>query len=279
MIDNTANNGENEEPEDSTGGERSLEEWLQERMDALRRDLQGDEASQDEPLPAEDLTMLTLVVNDALEGVDITRRYPTFYRRLLAKPHLRQIFLDAMDLLAKSEAGELEPLPEEVDVDLSFLAAEETQDEAQDDEAGHEEGNPSPAARWRVVVARTRRQLRALFAPPPAAAPVRSALAGMEDDYVTLIRDDVATEQGDFELILEGRRPAAANDLHLLLMLVPRGEGEVEAGLEATLRWGTYEETEPVDARGRATFPPLSLDAVLDEGGDVRAGLELRLAG
>lgn len=273
MIENQDDNEETE----SRGGERSLEEWLRRKMADLRQDLQagqwpegGDallrrlgrlEAS------AEDLEMLSLVLNDALEGIDITRRYPTFYRRLLADPHLRQIFLDALDLLERSEAGELDSLPESIEVDLSFLAPEEKK-----------EDNPSsPADRLRVLLTRTRDQLRELFAPPPAAVPLRSALTGMEDDYITLLRSDVSTAQGAFELILEGRRPAASDALHLTVMLIPRQEAPARPGLEATLRWGAYEETRPLDERGRASFPPLPLDVILDERGDVRSGLELHL--
>lgn len=65
--------------------------------------------------------MLSLVVNDALEGVDIARRYPTFYRRLLADPQLRRAFLEALEILEKDKTGELVPLPDQLDVDLTFL--------------------------------------------------------------------------------------------------------------------------------------------------------------
>lgn len=293
MIENPDNHEENEETEYSEGGDRSLEQWLQKKMNELQQDLQsGDWPEGGDQLlrelgrletSAEDLEMLSLVVNDALEGVDITRRYPTFYRRLLADPYLRQIFLDAMELLEKSEAGELEPLPEPIDVDLSFLAADE-KDEAERNESEREESErkesnrPSAAERLRISLTRTRDQLRERFAPPPAAAPMRSALAGMEDDYITLLRSDISTEVGDYEVILEGRRPAASNALHLVVMLIPKQEEPpAELELEATLRWGRYQETRLLDPRGQTSFPPLPLDVILDQEGDVLSGLELRL--
>lgn len=65
--------------------------------------------------------MLSLVVNDALEGVDIARRYPAFYRLLLADPRLRWAFLEALEIREKEEDGELESLPDPLDVDLAFL--------------------------------------------------------------------------------------------------------------------------------------------------------------
>lgn len=216
-------------------------------------------------ITAEDGEMLSLVINDALEGVDITRRYPTFYRRLLANAHLRQIFLDAMEALQKDEA--LDPLPEGASMDLSFLAPEEK---------ATPDAQP-PIEQLRVTLTRTRQQLRDLFAPPPAAVPMRSALAGMEDEYVTLLRSDVATEEGKLEVILEGRRPATADALYPVVLLILPEEVALQRSLEVTLQWGSYRETESLDQRGRASFPPLALDAILDEEGDVLTGLKLEL--
>jgi len=277
MVEDPEDNEENKDSEYNRGKESSLAEWLQERMAELRQDLQagkwpegGDRLLRELgrlEASAEDMEMLSLVVNDALEGVDITRRYPTFYRRLLAEPQLRQIFLDAIDLLERSEAGDLEPLPQPADTDLSFLTSKE-----------EEEDNPTfPVDRLRILLSRTREQLQELFAPPPAAVPLRSAFTGMEDDYITLLRSDVSTGEGEFEIILEGRRPAAGNALHLTVMLVPREESAARPNIDATLSWGTYEEKRALDARGRASFPPLPLNVILNERGDVLAGLELRL--
>lgn len=277
MLEEPDNSQENEETEGSRGWKSPLIRWLQKKMAELHQDLQGDDWPEGGDrlrhelggleASVEDMEILSLVINDALEGVDITRRYPTFYRRLLADPHLRQIFLDAMESLERSEAGELEPLPEAADIDLSFLASEERE----------ETSPPSPAEQLRIILTRTRDQLRELFAPPPAAIPVRSAMTGMEDDYITLLRSNVLSAQGEFEVILEGQRPATANALQLTVMLVPQEEVMGGPELQATLEWGTYQETAPLDRRGRATFPPLPLDIILDDRGEVRSGLELRL--
>lgn len=220
------------------------------------------------PLTAQDREMLSLVINDALEGADIRRRYPAFYRRLLAEPPLRQIFLDAIELLETDGAGELDPLPQAASIDLSFLAPEE---KATADP-------PTTFEQLRVTLTRTRQQLRDLFAPPPAAAAMRGALAGMEDEYVTLLRSDVPTEQGELEVILEGRRPAAADALHPVVLVIQPEEAALPLPLQITLEWGSYRETESLDQRGRASLPPLALDAILDEQGDVVTGLKLQLA-
>ena len=49
--------------------------------------------------------MLSLVVHDALEGVDISTHYPAFYQRMLADNELREAFLDTLDLLRREQAG------------------------------------------------------------------------------------------------------------------------------------------------------------------------------
>jgi len=277
MLEPPDNHEENEDTDHGRERGNSLKGWLQKKMADLHQELQtgewpegGDrllrELGRLEATP-EDLETLSLAVNDALEGVDITRRYPAFYRRLLADPHLRQIFLDAMDMLERSEEGGLDPLPRPVDVDLSFLRPE-----------ANEGARPSSRRESLLVkLTRARDQLRELFVPPSAAVPVRRVLSGMEDAYITLIRSDVSTAQGEFEVILEGRRPAASNALHLSLMLISRKESTDGPDLDATLSWGAYRETRPLDPRGQAAFPPLPLELILDEEGDVLADLELRL--
>lgn len=63
--------------------------------------------------------MLTLVAYDALQNVDIAKRYPAFYKRLLANPTLRTQFLEIVTILEL----ETEPLSEldSQPVDLTFL--------------------------------------------------------------------------------------------------------------------------------------------------------------
>ena len=64
--------------------------------------------------------MLAIVLSDALEEVDICRRYPAFYRRLLASPALRRQFLDALAALEAHGAGRL-PRGEGIVPRLDFL--------------------------------------------------------------------------------------------------------------------------------------------------------------
>ncbi|MFZ0547291.1 MAG: hypothetical protein WAM60_17735 [Candidatus Promineifilaceae bacterium] len=65
--------------------------------------------------------MLSLIINDALDGVDISRHYPVYFERLLNDSVLREAFLDTLEILELTRAGKLEPLPGEPSNDLSFL--------------------------------------------------------------------------------------------------------------------------------------------------------------
>lgn len=66
--------------------------------------------------------MISLVLTDALQGVDVAGRYPAFFRRLRVDPELALTYHDALDLLTADAAGQLRPLPGPPSRDLSFLA-------------------------------------------------------------------------------------------------------------------------------------------------------------
>jgi hypothetical protein len=49
------------------------------------------------PLTEEDGEWLSIVAEDALEGVDIGSRYPAFFQKLITNSSLRQSFLDELE--------------------------------------------------------------------------------------------------------------------------------------------------------------------------------------
>jgi hypothetical protein len=63
------------------------------------------------PCSEADLDLLSLVIDEALGGVDISRRFPTFWAKLLASAELREAFLESLELLEAGRAGRLRPLP------------------------------------------------------------------------------------------------------------------------------------------------------------------------
>src|SRR5512140_2821535 len=93
--------------------------------------------------------LLSLVVNDALRGVDISARYPAFYQQMLVDPDLQQAFLDALSILeqpAVSSLAESQP-------DLGFLNTPALQPLIE---------SLSPA-RWRLVWHAALEQLHSIF--------------------------------------------------------------------------------------------------------------------
>ena len=199
--------------------------------------------------------MLSLVVNDALEGVDIARRYPTFFRRMLADQQLRWAFLEALENLEKYKAGELEPLPDDLDLDLTFL----------------QRVQPAPAvvkaetsSLWRLAWQRPVAFLQSLWArslasPRPA---LRALASFLEDDRLPLVEDVVEVAGDEVGVLLKAVRPAGApGDLHLSLLIT----AETVDTLQATVEWGAFSETAVVRASSCVTLPSLPLADVFDE--------------
>lgn len=243
-----------------------LSEWLKRRLAELRKQLeQGqwpDAADQlllhltqsGQPMTAEDEEMLSLVVNDALQGIDIIRQYPAFYRKLLANAELRQAFLDALDLLERRDAGELTPLPEMPPPDLSFLKTAVT---------------PKPLIehfspeKWRVTWHLLQDHLANLFMPSNLV--YRSDSLDLEDNGIVLLRSQVDVDGTQIDLFLEAiRHVDEPNHFYLYLSTTSLSNIQLPA-IQAHLQWGAFQQTVEIDQYGRARFQPLPLTAVLDE--------------
>ena len=254
-------------------------DWVKRRLDRLRRQLEAGETPPglerlwrdlDAATPAggvdeNEEAMLSLVLNDALKGIDISDRYPDFYRRMLADANLRYAFLESLAILMRDAAGELEPLPQAPGHDLAFL--EEQALEPAVTVAAEGQG-------WRITWHHTLETLRVLFsAAPPAAAPAYPSGRGpLEDDVLTLLRSNVAVAELELDVVLEVIRPAATpGELHPFLMVTPESATALPA-LCGTLDWGTYSETVAVTAVGVARFPAIPLPAILDEREETLSG-------
>jgi hypothetical protein len=218
---------------------------------------------------AEDEEMLSLLINDALQGVDVTRRYPVLYRRILAIPELREAFFDAMDLLQKSRSGQLETIPGGPSEDLSFL-----NEFMPVDAVTTREGSGGERLLWH----RSREQMQALFdifAPFLQLAPFR---LDEELGAITLLQAAWPPESGRLTLQLEAWQGQGHEDaLHLALValaLEARGSSPLP-GLQADLEWADYQGSARFDCQGRADLPVMPISAVLDENGRVKADLRL----
>jgi hypothetical protein len=66
------------------------------------------------PPDAPDCRFLSVVVAEALKGVDIAARLAVYCQKVVASAELRQPFLDCLDRLESERSGRLTPLPEEI---------------------------------------------------------------------------------------------------------------------------------------------------------------------
>ncbi len=216
----------------------------------------------------EDEEMLSLVLSDALQGVDITSQYPDFYRKLLADAELRQTFLDALDLLEKEKAGQLLPLPEETVPDLSFLKTVATPPHPIIE-------NPAPG-QWRITWRLLQAQLTRIF--QPAALAYRSGRFSLEDKSDILLRSQFVVSGQSYDIFLEAVRPVDQPDnLRLYLAAAPLTDAPLPA-MTVHLQWGDVHRTAVTGPHGRARFQPIPLTAVLDKTGqNIRADLQLTL--
>ncbi|MBP6469729.1 MAG: hypothetical protein KBE23_07475 [Chloroflexi bacterium] len=252
----------------------SLSVWIRQKLATLRQQaeepiLWPETADQllvilDEQLPQPTIDenvmdMFSLVVQDALSGIDISQRYPTFYGKMMADPALYAMFIDALAMLEADGRQELMPVPPVQEPELAFLkkqpAAQPTIDQ-------------SAPGKWRIAWTLFWDQLQALLFPAPDLA-FRSAAPLLEDESIILLHHLATIDGQEVETVLEAILRVAQPDT-LRLQATAVGEPSLPP-LQVTLRWGTYGHTAVLDAYGRAKFPPMPLDMIVDEQGRWRA--------
>ncbi len=208
----------------------------------------------------QDMDMFSLAVHDALSGVDISERYPTFFQKMVANLSLYQAFLDAVAILEADGRQELIPVPPTTASELTFLKKEP---------AVQPRIDQATAGKWRITWNLLFDQLQQLLFPAPDLV-YRRAAPLLEDESIILLHEVAAINKQQVEAVLEAIRPVAQPEI-LRLQLMAAGE-EPLPSMQATLRWGSYTQTAVLDTYGRAHFPPLSLDDILDESGQMESG-------
>jgi hypothetical protein len=201
----------------------------------------------------EDDVMLVLLVQDALRGEDVPGKYPEAYRRLLANGRLRHTFLDLLTALDPDEPSAMPPMPKP---DLSFLPTAVS---------------PQPTIHhtpsgWQVAWQLLSDYLTRCF-PAPMSPVYRSAYDNMLDEQSVILLEDEFTIAGlQLNVLLEVNLAAESPDLPTLLLSVAAMSGADPSPLQAKVTWGSYQATAVLDAYGQASFPPLALHTILDEG-------------
>ena len=201
--------------------------------------------------------MLSLMVDEALAGVDISSRYPTFYRNLLHNADLRQAFVDALGSVEKGQHGEPVALSAETEPVLDFLTS-------QSRETPLVISGPS---QWRIIWRQTVEQLSSIFSPPELA--YRSDPSLFDDPWFTLLRGETEVDGSLYTVLLEctlAEDTEEALELSLNIAVTPeRATNTPQLQLSANLEWGAFTDTLAIAEEGRIRFSNIPLAAVLDE--------------
>lgn len=200
----------------------------------------------------EEDAMLELIVQDALRGVDVPRKYPHIYRRLLGNSNLRQTFLEMLSALMPDQDEEMPPMPKP---DLSFLTtAVSPQAIIRTIQSGWQ-------ATWQLLSD----HLTNCF-PEPQTLAYRSAYDDLlEEQNVILLDDEFSVNELQLNIVLEANLDVEHPDMPTLSLSMAALSGQQLPALQAMLIWGKYEATAVLDRYGMALFPRLEIASVLDE--------------
>lgn len=216
-------------------------------------------------LSLEDNEMLSLLVDEVLQGVDIKTQYPDSYSRLLNNPELRQLFLDILESLEADTESRLEHLPVGKEPNLAFLKNKEPRPESQ-----------KP---WQVTLQRTIRQLQDIFSPPQLAYRADPSL--YEDSWFTLLREDIELGGASYSILLEcglSEETEQALSAALNVAILLESKAAPDSPLQATLRWGNYTETLTIAGEGRAQFRDIPFSETFDpQNQQIKSNLDLVL--
>jgi hypothetical protein len=227
--------------------------------------------------------MLSIVVSDALTGIDVAKKYPAFYSQMLVDEELREAFLDTLELLEQSKAGELSEYLGPKTVNLEFLK-----------EIRHKPiVEKSAKEKWLITWRRTIEQLQNNFfiATLQPGEVYRSGDIFMEERYINLLQDQVEIEKQLFEIRLDALQSINAPDYLDLMMVIfsaqevghqEMGEQEsdqrpVTSRFKAEISWGDYRQTAGINEYGLAKFPPLEVNRIFAPTGKLLHSLEFRL--
>lgn len=263
----------------------SSSEWQLNTLKELRRLLQetefwpdsGDQLISDllqptnlnqKTSPDEDDAMLSIVVSDALIGVDIKKKYPAFYSRMLVDEELQSAFLDTLELLEQSRSGELPDYTGSDTINLEFLQKLISKPAI----------TKSLKDKLLLVWERTAEQLQNMFylASLQPGEVTRSTNFLLDESNINILHSLVEVGEQELDIRLDGLQTITQpDDLDLILAISP--PEDLTCHFEVTLAWGDYQGSAVVNKYGLAKLPPLKTSQVFAPSGELTHGLELRL--
>lgn len=212
--------------------------------------------------------MLSIMINDALIDIDVMNKYPALYSWILVDAELRTAFLDTLELLEQSKAGELPEYSGPSITNLDFLR------QAISRPIIRKTSENKLDLIWR----RTAGQLQKIFS-IAALQPGEGYRPGdlfLDEGPINLLHSCLEIDEQEFEVRLTAI-PAAANPENLNLMLSVFAPEEIVHQFEAAIVWGNYRHTVEMTEFGLASFPPLKTMRLLGPSGDLNHDLDLRL--
>jgi len=222
--------------------------------------------SGNDPSRSADLEFLSLFIEEARHGVDVSRRYPGFYQKLMVDPELRQAFLDILELMDEDANQTLASPPLPTRANLGFLL--------KDQPAAFQ----SMGKNWKIHWMRTRQELQAIFFPPQLA--YRHGTDFLSDEEFVVFRDDF--DIGDFQYSVSivcalGEDLEAGLLTQMNVGITPEGSSS-HPPLKTMLEWGHYKESVIITGVGRIALPPIALAKILDPDlGNIISDLELTI--
>ncbi len=127
--------------------------------------------------------------------------------------------------------------------------------------------NLSPAHGWKVELRQTVETLQNVFTPLSLA--YRDPLAAMDNLWYPILREEVTSEVSTLEIALDASiSEELAESLELLLQVIAiesLNENRPSELLSATLSWGNYHQSVPLNLNGQTHFPPAEFAQILDE--------------
>jgi hypothetical protein len=215
-----------------------------------------------------DHEMLSFLIEETSNGVDISERYPTFYQKLLNDSDLRQTFLDILESIDNEDESPLGAIQAVEKVDLGFLK-----------NLGASHFIQKIHGKWKVFWQRSSAELQSAFSPPELL--YRSEHSLFMDPWFTLLRDEIELKNTLYTIVLECALSKDDNQAISPLLNIAVAVGEtpesVQFPVEITLRWGMYQQSIHVTQEGPIKFPDIPFNNIFEEDNKIKADLLLTL--